>query len=85
MPKPIIKLFSEENVRIHVTDFELLDVSFYGCIFWRRKALTSALSMTMITTNFPLKYGKSLSNTNSAFTMNYTMNISSTEAVMYRM
>lgn len=31
MPKPIIKLFSEENVRIHVTDFELLDVSFYGC------------------------------------------------------
>lgn len=84
MPKPIIKLFSEENVRIHVTDFELLDVSFYGCIFWGRKALISALSMTMITTNFPLKYGKSLKNTNSAFTMNYTMNISSTEAVMYR-
>lgn len=29
--KPIIKLFSEENVRIHVTDFKLLDTSFYGC------------------------------------------------------
>ena len=29
--KPIIKLFSKENVRIHVTDFELLKISFYGC------------------------------------------------------
>lgn len=29
--KPIIKLFSKENVRIHITDFELLKTSFYGC------------------------------------------------------
>lgn len=29
--KPIIKLFSKENVRVHVTDFELLKISFYGC------------------------------------------------------
>ena len=31
MAKPIIKLFSKENVRVHVTDFELLKISFYGC------------------------------------------------------
>lgn len=31
MAKPIIKLFSKENVRIHITDFELLKISFYGC------------------------------------------------------
>ena len=29
MAKPIIKLFSKENVRIHITDFELLKISFY--------------------------------------------------------
>lgn len=29
--KPIIKLFSKENVCIHITDFELLKISFYGC------------------------------------------------------
>ena len=31
MTKLIIKLFSKENVRIHITDFELLKTTFYGC------------------------------------------------------
>ena len=29
--KPVIKIFNKSNVSIRITDFELLDVSFYGC------------------------------------------------------